>query len=119
MNLAALAAGAVVIAAGTWLGFPVWAAIAGGAVAGLLGRERPALTGALAGAAAWGGLLVASWLAGNPVGLVARRLAGAMTLPGWAPVVLTLLLPALLGACAAMLVAGVAGPGRASTGRAA
>lgn len=117
MSPAAVAVGAIVIAVGTWLGFPVWAAIAGGAVAGLLDRRRPATAGALAGIVAWGGLLAASWLAGNPVGLVARRLAGAMTLPEWAPLLLTLFLPALLGGCAATLVAGVLGSGRTAPGR--
>jgi hypothetical protein len=60
---------------------------------------------ALAGAAAWGALLLADVAAGS-FGTVSRTLGGVLRVPGPALVLLTLVFPALLAWSAATLVAG-------------
>jgi hypothetical protein len=95
------ALGATAVALGTWLGgWPaviVWGGIAGFAWP----AGRPARAAALQGAVGWGLLLVIMALAGDPVALLATRLAGAMQVPAWALVAVTVLYPALLAGCAA------------------
>jgi len=100
-----LAAGALAVALGTWL--IGWTApLLWGALAGLFwSAQRPARTAALQGAAGWGLILVSMAARGQPVGLLASRLAGAMQVPVWALILVTLIFPAVLGASTAWLAA--------------
>lgn len=94
---------ALAIAAGTWIGAPTLAPIVVGAVVGLAWPYRAARHAALAGIAAWGGLLVLAILRGDDIGTLGMSLGSAMGLPGWALFVATLLYPALLASSAAWL----------------
>ena len=67
------------------------------------------LRSATGGILAWAGLLAWYRVRGYPVDLLAPRLAGAMQLPTWGLVMLTLLLPALLAGSAAALTSGLRG----------
>jgi hypothetical protein len=98
-------AGVLATALGTWL--IGWTApLLWGALAGLLwSTRRPARAVAIQSAVAWGLLLLFMAARGQPVGVLAARLAGAMQVPVWALILVTLLYPAVLAASAAWLVA--------------
>lgn len=93
---------AVAVAAGTaalgWWTVPVLAAVRVRA----LSRDRAPVASCMAGAAL-GWALLLGWAAWDgPVGVVARRVAGALDLPAWAFVLLTLTAAALLAGTAAL-----------------
>ncbi len=92
--------GAVAIALLTWAGFPSLAPLATGLVMGLVRPGRAGRKGAAAGGLAWAALLAADAMRGTPIAAVSARLGGAMGLPGWAPPVAAVLLPAILAASA-------------------
>lgn len=75
----------------------------------LRGSDHPGLAAAAGGAMAWGGYLGLAVIGGAPVAGFASSLAAAMQLPGWAPLLATLLFPALLAGLAAYLGARVGG----------
>ncbi len=85
--------------------FGWWAVPAIGLIAGLaLGRRRrPGWLSAIAAALAWCAVLVVYRFADYPVATLLHRLAGAMRLPGWGLVAMTLLFPALLAGSSAAL----------------
>jgi hypothetical protein len=97
---------AIAIALGTvlvsWWAVPILAAVYGLLAAA---TKRPGLLAAVAAAAGWGGYLSILSFGGSPVTRFAGDLAHAMTLPTWAPHVVTLLFPALLAGPAAYLAA--------------
>ena len=97
--LAAMAA----IIVGTWLGAPVLAPVLVGIAIGFGWPAGAAWRAALAGALAWGGLLLAATARGSAVGALGATLGGAMGLPAWALFIATLLYPAILAASAAWL----------------
>lgn len=86
--------------AGGWWTIPLVAAC-GGVVLGA--SRRPGIVAGLAGLSAWAAILIGYRFAGLPVDVLARRLAGAMQLPTWGLITVTLLFPALLAAAAAAL----------------
>jgi hypothetical protein len=94
---------AVVMALGTVL-VSWWVIPLAGAVYGVVARAttRPALVAALAAAVAWGGYLSILAFSGAPVGAFAGDLARAMSLPGWAPHIATMVFPAVLAGSAAL-----------------
>ncbi len=94
----------LVFALGTVIG-GWWAVPDVGLVAGLvLGRGgRPGRLSAVAAALAWAGVLVAYRIEDFPVAILLHRLAGAMQLPAWGLLALTLLFPAVLAGSAAAL----------------
>ena len=97
---------AAVMAAFTWL-LGWWGVLLAAAIVGFV-HFRVGGGGwrvALAGAVAWGALLVVDAAAGA-FGTVSRTLAGVLRVPGPALVLLTLAFPALLAWSAATLVAG-------------
>jgi hypothetical protein len=87
---------------GTWLGFPTLAPVLVGLVLGFTG-PMAARRAAMAGAIAWGGVLVAASLRGDHVAGLSRTLGGAMGVPSWVLLIMTLLYPAVLAASAAWL----------------
>jgi hypothetical protein len=87
---------------GTWLGFPTLAPVLVGLVLGFTG-PMAARRAAMAGAIAWGGVLVAASLRGDHVAGLSRTLGGAMGVPSWVLLIVTLLYPAVLAASAAWL----------------
>lgn len=91
------------IVLGTWLGFPIIAAIVVGLVLGFFRPRHAARQAALAGALAWGGPLLVAAVRGDALGTFASTLGGVMGAPGWAIVLATLLYPALLASSAAWL----------------
>ncbi|MCC6931439.1 MAG: hypothetical protein IT359_20795 [Gemmatimonadaceae bacterium] len=99
---------AIVITLGTvlvgWWIVPLLAA-----AFGVLMRDvrTPGLLAALGGALGWGGYLAVVAVGGGPVAGFAGALATSMKLPGWAPLVATLVFPALLAGPAAYLGARV------------
>ena len=93
----------IAIVLGTWLGLPIIAAIVVGLAVGFLRPRHAARRAALAGALAWGGLLVVAALRGDALGIFASTLGGAMGAPGWAIILVTLSYPALLASSAAWL----------------
>jgi hypothetical protein len=95
--------GALGIVAGTWLGAPTLAPIVAGLAIGLLWPHHAARTAALAGIAAWGGLLLVALLRGDDVLILGASLGSAMGLPGAVLFVATLLYPALLASSSAWL----------------
>jgi hypothetical protein len=101
---------AIVIALGTvlagWWAVPIVALLFG-----LLMRGSPApgTTAAASGALAWGGYLGLAAAGGAPVGRFAASLAASMQLPGWAPLLATLVFPALLAGLSAYLGARAGG----------
>ena len=96
-------AGAAAIILGTWLGAPTLAPILVGFVMGLGWPAHAARRAAVAGAVAWGGLLVVGALRGDAIGTLGATLGGAMGVPGWALFAATALYPAVLAASAAWL----------------
>jgi hypothetical protein len=96
-------AGAAAMIAGTWLGLPTLSPIVVGLVIGLGWPQRAARRAALAGLAAWGGLLLAALVRGDAIGSLGATLGAAMGLPGWALLIATLAYPAALGASAGWL----------------
>ena len=99
----AVIVGALLILAGTWIGFPTVAPILAGLVVGTLWPGRAARRAAIAGVFAWGGVLLAAAARGNAVVPLSSTLGGAMGLPPWALLVATLAYPAILAASAAWL----------------
>jgi hypothetical protein len=95
--------GVVAMLLGTWLGWPTLTPIVAGAAMGVLLSVNAARQAALAGALAWGGVLVVSMLQGNSVDALGKTLGGAMGIPSWLLVLVTLLYPAILAASAAWL----------------
>jgi len=71
--------------------------------------RAPGLSAAAGGALAWGGYLGLAAAGGAPVRSFAGSLAASMQLPGWAPLVATLVFPALLAGLAAYLGARAGG----------
>lgn len=100
----------VVIALGTVL-LGWWAVPVAAAAFGALMRSEawPGTSAAVAAALAWGGYLGIAALGGAPVGAYGIRLAGAMQLPGWAPMTTTLVFPALLAGLASHVGARLGG----------
>ena len=70
---------------------------------GLMIPNTPARRAALAGVLAWAGILLFATLRGDATGALSRTLGGAMGVPSWAIVLVTLLYPAILAASAAWL----------------
>jgi hypothetical protein len=103
-----LAVGVLALAmalATAWIGW--WAVPVFGAVWGVARYGAyPAATAAVSAALAWTVLLGMKALAG-PVGEVSRTVGGAMALPGWVPLALSLAFPAALAGAAAGLAHGV------------
>ncbi len=106
----ALLAVAVALATATfgWWMVPLLGAVWGG----VAGRgTRPALT--MGAAAGLGWLFLLLWTATQgPVWLLADKVGGALALPGWLFVVLTVGFAVLLGGSAAALVHGALGRNR-------
>lgn len=101
---------AVVIALGTVLGgWWIVPLVAVGFGVLVRGTRAPGLSAAAAAALAWGGYLGLAMVGGAPVGSFGASLAASMQLPGWAPVLATLVFPALLAAPAAYLGARAGG----------
>lgn len=118
-QLLAIVVLALAMALGTaWIGW--WAVPVFGAVWGVTRYGAyPAATAAVAGALSWVALLTVTAL-GGPAGETSRMLGSAMALPGWVPLLLTVLFPAALSGVAAQLahtivpaVEGGSGPGAA------
>ncbi len=101
---------AIVITLGTVL-VGWWVVPLVAAAFGVLQRKAPApgLVAALSGALGWGGYLAVVAFGGGPVSGFAGALATSMKLPGWAPLVATLVFPALLAGPAAYLGARAGG----------
>ena len=126
MRTGVLLALAVVMALATaavgWWAVPLAAAliaaVAHGTAAGILRRPGGscAAGAALAGALAWGALLLVDAL-GERFGAVARLVGGVAGVPPAVVVALTLLLPALLAWSAAAVVEGVLAAARPAPGR--
>jgi len=101
-QLLAVAVLALAMALGTaWIGW--WAVPVFGGVWGVTRYGNfPAATAAVAAALAWMLLLGLTALQG-PAGNVSRMVGNAMALPGWFPLLLTILFPAALAGVAAGL----------------
>ena len=99
--------GALLVALGTtlagWLMPVAWGALVGV----VWTHDNPGRKAASASAMGWAGLLVLLALAGFPVAVLASRLGGALGVPAVALVAVTVLFPALLSGCTAVLVAAV------------
>lgn len=95
--------GVAAIVAGTWFGAPTLTPILVGGVIGFVLQQAPARRAALAGILAWAGILLLKGLRGDEIGALSRTLGGAMGVPSWAVVLVTLLYPAILAASAAWL----------------
>ncbi len=99
---------AIVLALGTtlvgWWAVPVVALVYGVV---MHRTPRPGTTAAAAGALAWGGYLVLASVGGASIRPFAAALGTSMQLPAWAPLVATLVFPALLAGLAAYLGARV------------
>lgn len=91
------------ILVGTWIGAPTLTPILVGALTGLMVRDNPARRAALAGLLAWAGILLFATLRGDHTGALSKTLGGAMGVPAWAIVIVTLLYPTILAASAAWL----------------
>jgi hypothetical protein len=93
---------AALMALGTWL-LGWWAVPLVAAFAAALARHRRGLVtrATLAAPLAWGALLVLQRLFGTSVSQLGRDLADSLGVPPLAPIVLTLVLPAILAAAAA------------------
>jgi hypothetical protein len=87
---------------GTWLGFPTLAPVLVGLAMGVT-VPTAARRAALAGVVAWGGVLLAASLRGDNVAGLSRTLGGAMGVPSWLLLIVTLLYPAILAASTAWL----------------
>lgn len=87
---------------GTWLGFPTLAPVLAGFAMGFT-IPMAARRAALAGVIAWGGILLAAVLRGDNIAGLSRTLGGAMGIPSWLLLIVTLLYPAILAASAAWL----------------
>ena len=87
---------------GTWLGFPTLAPVLVGLAMGVT-MPMAARRAALAGVIAWGGVLLTATLRGDNIAGLSRTLGGAMGVPSWLLLLVTLLYPAILAASAAWL----------------
>jgi hypothetical protein len=94
--------GMAAIVLGTWFRMPTLAPIVVGVVIGWL-VTNPARKAALAGALAWGGVLLVGTARGDGIGALSATLGGAMGVPAWVLPIVTLLYPAVLAASAAWL----------------
>jgi hypothetical protein len=94
-----------------WIGW--WTVPVVGAAWGIArrGEDLPAATAAVAASLSWTLLLVLQAGRG-PVGELSRRLGGIMGVPGWLPLLMTILFPAILGGAAAVLAGGVTPPAK-------
>lgn len=95
--------GTAAILIGTWFGAPTITPIVVGLIMGFLLTANSARRAALAGVLAWAGLLLGGALRGDDIGALSQTLGGAMGVPSWAIVLVTLLYPAILAASAAWL----------------
>ena len=95
--------GMAAIVVGTRFGAPTMTPIVVGLAMGLLLPTNPARRAALAGVLAWAGLLLGRAVRGDEIGALSETLGGAMGVPSWAIVLVTLLYPAVLAASAAWL----------------
>ena len=95
--------GMAAIVIGTRFGAPTLTPIVVGLAMGLLLPTNPARRAAMAGVLAWAGVLLGRALRGDEVGALGKTLGGAMGVPSWAIVIVTLLYPAVLAASAAWL----------------
>lgn len=113
MTFARLLIGAIAVAVGSrWFGW--WFPAVWGVAAGLLWpHDRPGRTAAVAAALGWAAWLVVPIVGGAPMGLLATKLGALFQLPGWALIALTVVYPALLAGCAAVLTARLRGTRRA------
>lgn len=97
--------GAGLVALGTFLAgwlMPV----AWGVVVGVVwADDRPARKAAAGSAVGWALLLVLLAIAGYPMAVLASRLSGALGVPAFVLVAVTVVFPAILSGCAAYLVA--------------
>ena len=96
-----LAMAAIIV--GTWFGAPTITPIVVGVVLGLLLPASAARRSALAAVLAWGGLLLGRALRGDEIGALSATLGGAMGVPSWAVILVTVLYPTILAASAAWL----------------
>ena len=96
---------AVMALATRFLGW--WAVPIVAALAAVWDRGPSATKVAVAGALAWGVLLLIQSLLGSSVAVLGRDVATSLGVPALIPLVLTLVLPAILAASAAGVVAGV------------
>lgn len=114
-HLGLLAVLAAVMAVATWwIGW--WSVPIVGAAWGIArrGEGLPAATAGVAASLAWTALLGIQALAG-PIGELSRRLGGVMNVPGWTPLVATVVFPAVLAAAAAALAGGAQRRDQSST----
>lgn len=95
--------GALAIMAGTYAGAPTLSPVLVGAAIGVRGPARPGLHAAAAGSLAWAAWLLVAALRGDALGTLAGALGASMRVPGWVLFALTLVYPALLSACSAVL----------------
>jgi hypothetical protein len=95
--------GMAAIVIGTGLGAPTMTPIVVGLAMGFLLHANPARRAALAGVLAWATVLLGRAVRGDEIGALSKTLGGAMGVPSWAIVVLTLLYPAILASSAAWL----------------
>ena len=95
--------GLAAIVVGTWFGAPTLTPLLVGGVMGIVLHQIPARRAALAGLLAWAGVLLFKGLRGDDIGALSNTLGGAMGVPSWAIVLVTLLYPAILAASAAWL----------------
>jgi hypothetical protein len=95
--------GIAAILLGTWLRAPTLTPIVVGALLGLLVQSNPVRHAAMAGVLAWAGVLLARAVGGDEIGALSKTLGGAMGVPSWVIVLVTLLYPAILAASAAWL----------------
>lgn len=110
LALVAVLAGAMGVAT-WWIGW--WTVPVVGAAWGVArrGEDFPAATAAVAASLSWMLLLVVQAL-GGPVGELSRRLGGVLGVPGWVPLLVTVVFPAVLAAGAAALTGSLTPPAR-------
>ena len=95
--------GMAAIVVGTRFGAPTMTPILVGLAMGFLLPANPARRAAMAGLLAWAGLLLGRAVRGDEIGALSTTLGGAMGVPSWAVVLVTLLYPTILAASAAWL----------------
>jgi hypothetical protein len=99
--------GGLLVALGTTLGGWLVPVLWGAMVGFVWATEHPGRKAAAAAALGWAALLVLLAIFGFPVGVLASRLGGALGVPAVALVAVTVLFPALLSGCTAVLIAAV------------
>jgi hypothetical protein len=110
LALVAVLAGAMGVAT-WWIGW--WTVPVVGAAWGVArrGEDFPAATAAAAASLSWI-LLLGLQAVSGPVGDLSRRLGGALGVPGWAPLLVTIAFPAVLAGAAAALAGSLTPPAR-------